>query len=80
MFLWMMPMPPSWAMAMARRASVTVSIAAERIGRFRREVAGQARGERDVLGQDGRMRGDEGNVVVGERFSLDAQHGRVREE
>ena len=34
MFLWMMPMPPSWAMAMARRDSVTVSMAAERIGMF----------------------------------------------
>ena len=44
------------------------------------QVAGQARGERDILGQDGRMRGDEGNIVVGERFSLDAQHGRVRGE
>ena len=33
-FLWMMPMPPSWAMAMARRASVTVSMAADRIGSF----------------------------------------------
>jgi hypothetical protein len=29
-----MPMPPSWAMAIARRASVTVSIAAETSGRF----------------------------------------------
>src|SRR5690606_6082452 len=36
MFLCTMPMPPSWAMAMARRASVTVSIAAETTGRFRR--------------------------------------------
>src|SRR5690606_250112 len=35
-FLCTLPMPPSWAMAMARRASVTVSIAAEMIGRFRR--------------------------------------------
>ena len=35
-FLWMMPMPPSWAMAMARRASVTVSMAAETIGSFSR--------------------------------------------
>ncbi len=35
MFLWMMPMPPSCAMAMARRASVTVSIAAETIGILR---------------------------------------------
>ena len=29
MFLWMMPMPPSRAMAIAMRASVTVSIAAD---------------------------------------------------
>src|SRR5690606_6094694 len=34
MFLWTMPMPPSWAMAMARRPSVTVSMAADTIGRF----------------------------------------------
>ncbi|MNC35428.1 hypothetical protein D3C75_839130 [compost metagenome] len=34
MFLWMMPMPPSCAMAMARRDSVTVSIAAETSGMF----------------------------------------------
>jgi hypothetical protein len=32
MFLWTMPMPPSWAMAMARRASVTVSMAADMSG------------------------------------------------
>ena len=31
---WMTPMPPACAMAMASRASVTVSIAAERIGRL----------------------------------------------
>lgn len=31
-FLCRMPIPPSWAMAMARRASVTVSMAAETIG------------------------------------------------
>ena len=30
-----MPMPPSWAMAMAKRASVTVSMAADTRGRFR---------------------------------------------
>ena len=34
MFLWMMPSPPSRAMAMARRLSVTVSIAAEMMGRL----------------------------------------------
>jgi hypothetical protein len=32
MFLWMIPIPPSWAMAMARGASVTVSMAAEMMG------------------------------------------------
>ena len=31
-FLWMTPRPPSWAMAMAMGASLTVSIAAEMIG------------------------------------------------
>jgi hypothetical protein len=30
----MTPMPPAWAMAMARRASVTVSMAEETIGRL----------------------------------------------
>ena len=44
----MMPMPPSWAMAMARRLSVTVSMAAEtkgilssmsRVRRVRRETS-----------------------------------------
>ncbi len=32
MFLWMKPIPPSWARAIARWASVTVSMAAETIG------------------------------------------------
>src|SRR3546814_5856682 len=36
---------------------------------------GQPGGERDILGQDGRVRRNEGNVVVGKCFSLDAQHG-----
>jgi hypothetical protein len=36
MFLWMMPMPPSCAMAMASRASVTVSMAALMIGMLSR--------------------------------------------
>ena len=35
---WMTPMPPACAMAMASRASVTVSIAEEMIGRLRRIV------------------------------------------
>ena len=36
MFLWTMPMPPSCAMVMARRASVTVSMAADTSGRLSR--------------------------------------------
>ena len=36
MFLWMMPMPPSRAMAMAMRDSVTVSMAEEIRGMFMR--------------------------------------------
>jgi hypothetical protein len=35
MFLWMMPIPPCWAMAIAIPASVTVSMAADAIGRCR---------------------------------------------
>ena len=34
-FLWTIPMPPSWAMAIAKRASVTVSMAAEARGIFK---------------------------------------------
>ena len=34
MFLWMMPKPPSRAIAMAMRESVTVSIAADISGMF----------------------------------------------
>ena len=36
MLRWMIPMPPSRARAIARRASLTVSIAAERSGIFSR--------------------------------------------
>src|SRR5262249_51881088 len=35
MFRWMKPIPPSWASAMARGASVTVSMAAETMGTLR---------------------------------------------
>src|SRR6185369_13350034 len=41
------PMPPSWAIAMARRASVTVSIAADTSGRFR-EMFRESRVAREV--------------------------------
>ena len=36
MFLWMIPMPPSWAIVIASRASVTVSMAADITGRLTR--------------------------------------------
>ena len=32
MFLWMIPIPPSWAMPMAMSLSVTVSIGDDRMG------------------------------------------------
>ncbi|GIS62045.1 MAG: hypothetical protein CM1200mP2_42700 [Planctomycetaceae bacterium] len=35
MFLWMIPMPPSWANAIAMSLSVTVSIGLLTTGRFR---------------------------------------------
>ena len=72
MFLWMMPMPPLWAMVMARRASVTVSIAAETIGMFRRRSAGQPRGGIYVARQDDGVAWDEVDVVVGQGLGEDA--------
>ncbi len=47
-FLCTMPMPPSWARAMARRDSVTVSIAAERMGMLR-SMPRQTRVRRSTL-------------------------------
>ena len=45
MFLWTMPMPPSCASAIARRDSVTVSMAADSSGMFSWIDAGEAGGE-----------------------------------
>jgi hypothetical protein len=64
-----MPMPPSCAMAMARRASVTVSMAADTSGRFRADVAGELGGEGGVLGQDLGERWHQQHIVEGERFA-----------
>ena len=76
MFLWMMPMPPSCAMAIASRASVTVSMAAETNGRFSR-IPRVSRVERSTSrGQDVRVGGYEQDVVEGECF-LDDAHRRV---
>jgi hypothetical protein len=63
-----MPMPPSWAMAIARRASVTVSMAAETRGRFS-DIAGELGGEGGVLGQDLGERWHQQHIVEGERFA-----------
>src|SRR5690606_6082450 len=41
--------------------------------------AGEVAGERNVLGQDDGVRGDEGNVVVRQCFSLDAEHRQSRD-
>jgi len=46
-FLWRMPSPPSCARAIARRESVTVSIAADTNGQFQLDPAGN-REERSV--------------------------------
>ncbi len=59
----MTPMPPACAMAIASLASVTVSIAEEMIGRFRRDRAGQAGGDADAARHHGRMAGPEQHVV-----------------
>ena len=74
MFLWMMPMPPSRAMAMASRASVTVSMAAETSGIFSCDLPGQFGVEADLVGQHPGMGGDEQDVVEGQGF-LDQTHG-----
>ena len=49
MFLWMTPMPPSCAMAMAVRASVTVSIAADSSGMLSRRLRVSRVREVDIL-------------------------------
>ena len=73
MFLWMMPMPPSCAMAIARRASVTVSMAADTSGMLSWMLAGEAGLEGDFARQDARVGGKEQDVVEGQRL-LDHPH------
>jgi hypothetical protein len=68
MFLWMMPMPPSWAMAMARRASVTVSIAADTSGIFRSMSRVRRRAQTDVRRHHLGIAGQQQHVVEGEGF------------
>ncbi len=67
-------MPPSCAMAIARRASVTVSMAADTSGRFS-EMFRESRVAREVsLGQDLGERWHQQHIVEGERFAEKA-HG-----
>ena len=71
MFLWMMPRPPSCAMAMARRASVTVSIAAETQRNIERDRARKAGLQGNVARNDEGMGGNQQDVVEGQRFPDD---------
>ena len=68
----MMPMPPSWAMVMARRASVTVSMAADRMRDVQADTAGEAGRGIHVARHDGGVAGDEKDVVESECLSKDA--------
>ena len=68
MFLWMMPMPPSCAMVMARRASVTVSMAAESSGTFRRMRRVSWVQRSTSRGENFRVGRDQQDVVEGESF------------
>ena len=66
-----MPMPPSRASAIASRASVTVSIAADTIGISSAIVARQARRRAHVVRQHGRLGGHEQDVVEGEALTAE---------
>ncbi len=63
MFLWMTPRPPSCARAMASSASVTVSIGAERIGRFSVILGVSRVADVDLPGQQLGVAGLEQDVV-----------------
>ncbi len=67
-FLWMTPMPPCCAMAMARRLSVTVSIAAEQSGMRKVYAARELRRGVGLGGQHLGARGHEQHVVEGQPF------------
>ena len=68
----MTPMPPAWAMAIARRASVTVSMAEEMIGMFREIVAGDPRGDIRLGRHHFRQPGLQQDVVEGEGLAQTA--------
>ncbi len=81
----MTPSPPACAMAIASGASVTVSMAAEMIGRFSEIEARQPRREVGLAGQHRRIPGRQQHVVEGQRLAargrLDQDcHANLREQ
>ena len=64
----MTPMPPSRASAIAMRASVTVSIAAEQIGIASSMPRGEARAGRDLVRKHRRLGRNEQDVVERQTF------------
>ena len=64
----MTPRPPFWAMAMAMRASVTVSMAEAMIGMLRRMVLVSWVDDVDVAGQDLGAAGPQQHVIEGQAF------------
>ena len=72
----MTPSPPAWAMAMASFDSVTVSMAAEMIGMDSIDIAGNARGRRNLGRQHGRSAGLHQHVIKSQIFrNLAGSHG-----
>ena len=66
-FLWMTPMPPCCAIAIASRDSVTVSIAALASGTFRRMLRVNRVRDVDLARHDLRVPRHQQHVVEGER-------------
>ena len=72
-FRWTMPIPPSSASAMASRASVTMSIAADTMGMLSGIPGGEDSGKVGVAGEDLGVAGRKHHIVEGERF-FDVSH------
>ena len=63
MFLWMTPMPPSWARAMAISLSVTVSMGELSSGMFSADAAGEPGADVDIGRHDLAVAGLQQHVV-----------------
>ena len=72
MFLWMMPMPPSWARAMASSASVTVSMGEETIGMLSAILAVSWVRTSTSRGRNSAVAGLEQDIVEGDALVGDA--------